>query len=178
MRRIPVAEDIEPQELAEIVTEGDFSPVAKRLGVSVEHLQKLFLHDELMHDLIQAGLAEVEAMARIRMALLLPKALDTLEKIMDSYSDPKLAMPRVKAATEIFDRFFSKAGRNQPIPVTQDRTSLPDLGTLLANAADPEAALAMAEKHRNLMGEIDELREQAREKKVEVINVTPEVIQQ
>jgi hypothetical protein len=177
MRRIPVADDIDPHELAEIVTEGDFSPVANRLGVSVEHLQRLFLHDELMHDLIQAGLAEVEAMAKIRMALLLPKALDTLEAIMDSYSDPKLAMPRVKAASEIMDRFFPKAGRNHPQTISKGETSLPDLGTLLANADDPEAALKMAEKHKNLLGEIDELREQARQKKVEVINVTPEVVE-
>lgn len=172
---IPTSDDIDPKELVTIATGGDISPIADRLNLSTEKLQRLLLQDEFMNDMVQSAVAEVEALSRINLTLLIPKALEALELGMKGGIDAKRGMTTVKAAEIILDRTLPKKGRDTASNAPKGVGSLPSIADLLEGAKSPEEAMALMEQQQRLMADIDNLRDKAR--RVEIINVTPEVIE-
>lgn len=176
MAYIPTADDIQPEELAIIATRGDVTPIAERLNTTVERLQRLMRHDELMVELIQNAVAELETLSKVRLSMMIPQSLDTLELVMDGRIRGKETMSRVKAAETVLDRTLPKKGRDSQSNQVKGPGNLPSVADLLENAKSPEEALALMERQQELMKEIDDLRNDAR--KVEIIEVKPEVIEE
>jgi hypothetical protein len=175
MAYIPTADDIQPVELATIATGGDISPIAERLDLTVQQLQRYLSHDELMVEMISSTVAELEMLSKIRLAVLMPQALNTLESVMQGRVPDKQAMSRVKAAETVLDRTLPKKGRDgQPSNVKGPGT-LPSIPDLLEKAKSPEEALALMEEQQKLIARADALRDKARG--IEIIDVDPEVVE-
>ncbi len=162
---IPTEGDFEPSDIVALA-EGNIEPIANRLNISKVRLQYLIQHDEEATDLIVAARMEFEEMARLRLAILIPNAINTLEQVMNGKGPEKKVMAQVKAAEAVMDRSFLPKQIRASVAsgsVGPSKHGLPNLDELMEKASSPEEAMQFFERHQRLMEEIDALRRNAKE---------------
>ncbi len=166
MKYFPVAEDINPEEIAGLVTgEITVNVIAERLKVTSKQIERLIDKDPSAVQAIKAVQAEFEELIRLRVSLLTPKAISTLEEVMDGRGDFKMANAKVKAAEAIMDRgILPKLVRHNVLqPSIPGNKVLPSLDELMEHADNPKEAMEIVNRHRHLLDEIEALRIGAKE---------------
>lgn len=163
---LPVFDDLETEDVVGLaLREKTQDDVAQKLDILKNQLGSMIVHNPEAVITINAIRAEYEELIHLRVALLTPKALDTLEEIMNGIGDPKAMIARQKSAETIMDRgLLPKVVKNANQVNVQDTTSiLPSLDDLMKKASSPTEAMDMVRRHRKLMDDIEALRAGARE---------------
>lgn len=168
MNNIPIPADLEADDLITLTeSQNGALAVADRLQVSVEKLNRLITTSPDAIDMIRAVQAEMEAWGRLRMAMMVPKAMDTIEQLMRGDIDQGVATAAEKAAEAVFDRSYlprQSARLIQEKPNTaQSKHVLPTLDQLITMAETDGEAFELMKRHRQLVKEMEALRHGARE---------------
>lgn len=174
MDKRPIVSDLEAEDIATLTTPEGREVVAARLRTSVDRIASLITTNPDAIDAIHAAQAEMEAWGRLRAAMMVPDALDTMAGIMAQKYNEKKAMAAEKAAEAIMDRSYLP--RQSARFIQEKRRGpdknrvLPTVGELVDMAETDTEALDLIKRHREVVKEVEALRRGAKE----IIDVQPE----
>lgn len=175
MNNIPIPADLKAEDVVALAEGNDGREiVAIKLQASVDKVGRLITTNPDAIEMIAAAKAEMEAWGRLRVAMMVPEALDTLHNVMYGPDDDSAATARTKAAEAIMDRSYLP---RQSARLIQTQTNeqpvhhiLPTLGEVVERAETDSEALELMKRHRELVNEVEALRRGAKE----IIDVRPE----
>lgn len=170
----PVPSDLTTEDVMELAEGKGKEMVAERLQTTADRIGYLVANNPEALDMIKAMQAEMEVWGRLRVAMMVPQALDTLEKVMDERGDEKTSMAAEKAAEAVLDRSYlprqSSRIIQQQMSKPDTQHALPSVDQLLEQAETDSEAFELVKRHRDLMREVEALRQGAKE----IIDVRPQ----